>query len=348
MTNPVRTVQRAAVIGAGTMGAGIAALLASAGVHVDLLDIVPDALTQAEASEGLGISNPRVRNRIADSGWARVRAAKPASDISPETAARVSVGNLEDDLDRLGQADWIIEAVYEGRAASFINELIAGRSVHPLEFYTARADELMIPLSLFVALASFVVSIVIRQFLEERQHPELASPNLGVLLIFLACYITCALILQVTSDLPPWKAQAPVEFFTMGLLWMLCLVSLSNAYRSSRSRLRMFFWLVSCVALAALAVDEILEFHETKALILGEDDPFKVIIWLIGGAALYWICSRKDAPSRTRRACIVGYLIHSLYILVELGDGNYFELPILSKSTLTWLEEIFELFFSGV
>ena len=117
MTDPERSINRAAVIGAGTMGAGIASLLASAGVHVDLLDIVPDALTPDEIGQGLELSDPRVRNRIAENGWSMVRASKPASDIPPEAVARVSIGNVEDDLDRLRQANWIIEAVVEDLAA---------------------------------------------------------------------------------------------------------------------------------------------------------------------------------------------------------------------------------------
>lgn len=113
MTDPARSIHRAAIIGAGTMGAGIAALLARAGVQVDLLDLVPDALTPDEIDQGLDHADPRVRNRIAQSSWDRLRASRPVSGLPPEAAERVTVGNVEDDLDRLRQADWIIEAVVE-------------------------------------------------------------------------------------------------------------------------------------------------------------------------------------------------------------------------------------------
>jgi 3-hydroxyacyl-CoA dehydrogenase len=113
MTGHDRSFRRVAIIGAGTMGAGIAALLVNAGVQVDLLDIVPDAPTQEEVETGLGLSDQQVRDRIAREGWARARASRQAKDLSPEAAERVSIGNLEDDLGRLSQADWVIEAVVE-------------------------------------------------------------------------------------------------------------------------------------------------------------------------------------------------------------------------------------------
>ncbi len=99
-------IQRAAVIGAGTMGAGIAAAIANAGIPVDLLDIVPD-----DAKDS---TNPAARNRIAQAGLERALKAKPASAFySPADARLVTVGNTEDNFDRLAQADWIVEAVFE-------------------------------------------------------------------------------------------------------------------------------------------------------------------------------------------------------------------------------------------
>jgi 3-hydroxyacyl-CoA dehydrogenase len=113
MIFPPRSIRRAGVIGAGTMGAGIAALLASAGLTVDLLDIVPQSLTSQEVEQGLDLSDPWVRDRVAREGWARARSSRPADAISAEAAERVSIGNLEEDLEALARADWIIEAVVE-------------------------------------------------------------------------------------------------------------------------------------------------------------------------------------------------------------------------------------------
>lgn len=106
-------IEHAAVIGAGTMGAAIAAHLANAGVQVLLLDIAPDKLTDAEAERGLDMGDPRVRNRIVRDGWERCLKARPANLFSEQRARLVQLGNLTDDFDKLAGMDWIIEAVVE-------------------------------------------------------------------------------------------------------------------------------------------------------------------------------------------------------------------------------------------
>ena len=99
-------IQRAAVIGAGVMGAGIAAHLANAGIPTLLLDIVP---TDAKDS-----TDRAARNAIAQAGVDRALKAKPASAFyTPRAAKLVTVGNVEDDLEKLADVDWIVEAVVE-------------------------------------------------------------------------------------------------------------------------------------------------------------------------------------------------------------------------------------------
>ena len=106
-------IEHAAVIGAGTMGAAIAAHLANAGVSSLLLDVAPTELTPDEQARGLSLEDKDVRNRIVRDSWERCRAARPANLFSDRRADLVSLGNLEDDLDRIAEADWIIEAVVE-------------------------------------------------------------------------------------------------------------------------------------------------------------------------------------------------------------------------------------------
>ncbi|MBX5437047.1 MAG: 3-hydroxyacyl-CoA dehydrogenase/enoyl-CoA hydratase family protein [Alicyclobacillaceae bacterium] len=108
-----RTFQTAAVIGAGVMGAAIAAHLANAGLRVWLLDVVPEELTPEEAAQGLTIRSPQVRNRLAARALERLRTAKPPALFTPDTVRRIQVGNLADDLPRLRECDWVIEAVVE-------------------------------------------------------------------------------------------------------------------------------------------------------------------------------------------------------------------------------------------
>jgi 3-hydroxyacyl-CoA dehydrogenase len=92
-------IERAAVLGAGVMGSGIAAQIANAGVPVLLLDVVPEGAAD--------------RNALAAGALARMQKADPAPFMSRQAARLVTPGNLEDDLDKLAEADWIIEAVIE-------------------------------------------------------------------------------------------------------------------------------------------------------------------------------------------------------------------------------------------
>ena len=109
-------IHRAVVIGAGTMGAAIAAHLANTGVPVTLLDIVPTRLTPAEEKQNLTLLDPVVRDRIVKEGLDRAIKSRPASFFTPETAALVKVGNLEDDFQVIADADWVIEVIVENLA----------------------------------------------------------------------------------------------------------------------------------------------------------------------------------------------------------------------------------------
>jgi 3-hydroxyacyl-CoA dehydrogenase len=98
---PAPVIRKAAVLGAGTMGSRIAAHLANAGLPVILLDI--------PAKEG-------ERSAIASQALDALKKSKPAAFYDPAYAARVSVGNFDDDLALLADCDWVIEAVTENLA----------------------------------------------------------------------------------------------------------------------------------------------------------------------------------------------------------------------------------------
>lgn len=106
-------IHRAVVIGSGTMGAAIAAHLANAGAPVTLLDIVPDKLTPEEERKGLSLKDPAGKNRIVQQGLDRAIKSRPASFFSSENTGLVSIGNLEDDLGVVKDADWVIEVILE-------------------------------------------------------------------------------------------------------------------------------------------------------------------------------------------------------------------------------------------
>jgi 3-hydroxyacyl-CoA dehydrogenase len=102
-----RKISKAAVIGSGIMGGGIAALLAGAGVKVLLLDIVPFDLSDDEKKD------PKLRNRMVEAGMNAALNSQPALFYTKKDAALVSTGNLEDDFDKLADCDWICEVVVE-------------------------------------------------------------------------------------------------------------------------------------------------------------------------------------------------------------------------------------------
>ena len=106
-------IEKAAVLGAGTMGAQIAAHLANARIPTLLLDIVPGELTEEEKSKGVTLDSKQARNRIARTGLEAAKKAKPAAFLTPEVASLVTIGNFDDDLAKLKDCDLIIEAVVE-------------------------------------------------------------------------------------------------------------------------------------------------------------------------------------------------------------------------------------------
>ena len=106
-------IKKAAVLGAGVMGSAIAAHLANVGIPSFLLDIVPTEVIEAEKKKGLTLGHPEVRNRFSILGKKRVQESIPAALYLKEDAELLTIGNFEDHLSWVGQADWIIEAIIE-------------------------------------------------------------------------------------------------------------------------------------------------------------------------------------------------------------------------------------------
>ncbi|MBN2515325.1 MAG: enoyl-CoA hydratase/isomerase family protein [Deltaproteobacteria bacterium] len=106
-------IKKAAVLGAGVMGATIAAHLTNAGVECLLLDIIPFELTDEDKKKGLTEESPEWRNRFAANGLNAALKSKPASFYSKQNAPMITIGNFDDNLDWLANVDWIIEVVIE-------------------------------------------------------------------------------------------------------------------------------------------------------------------------------------------------------------------------------------------
>src|SRR5690349_18613769 len=98
----MRMIRKAAVLGSGVMGSQIAALLASAGIPVHLLDIVPTDLKPGDS-----------RSKLAEDAIGKLKKMTPSPVMHPRALSMITPGNLEDDLQRVGEVDWVLEAVVE-------------------------------------------------------------------------------------------------------------------------------------------------------------------------------------------------------------------------------------------
>ena len=108
-----RRINKIAVVGSGIMGSGIACHFANIGVEVLLLDIVPRELNSAEESKGLSLEDALVRNRIVNDSLKAAIKSKPAPLYHTDFASRITTGNLDDDIAKVKDVDWIIEVVVE-------------------------------------------------------------------------------------------------------------------------------------------------------------------------------------------------------------------------------------------
>ena len=108
-----RRIRKVAVIGSGIMGSGIACHFANIGVDVLLLDIVPRELNDKEKAKGLTLEDKVVRNRMVNDSLTAALKSKPSPIYNIAFAKRITTGNLEDDIAKVKDVDWIIEVVVE-------------------------------------------------------------------------------------------------------------------------------------------------------------------------------------------------------------------------------------------
>ncbi len=106
-------INKVAVLGSGVMGSRIACHFANIGLEVLLLDIIPKEPNEKEAAKGLTLEHPLVRNRIVNDSLTFALKSNPSPIYSKKFADRITTGNFEDDLSKISDCDWIIEAVIE-------------------------------------------------------------------------------------------------------------------------------------------------------------------------------------------------------------------------------------------
>ncbi len=109
----LKEIRKAAVLGAGVMGATIAAHLANVGIPSYLLDIVPRELTPDEKKKGLTLKSPEVRNRLSNSGKQELLKNKQKPLYRDSKIDLITPGNFEDDMEKLKEVDWVIEVIVE-------------------------------------------------------------------------------------------------------------------------------------------------------------------------------------------------------------------------------------------
>lgn len=112
----LKEIRKAAVLGAGVMGATIAAHLANVGIPVYLLDIVPRELTPNEEKMGLTLQSPAVRNRLSNNGKEELLKQKLNPLYRKSNIDLITTGNFEDDMGKLKDVDWVVEVIVENMA----------------------------------------------------------------------------------------------------------------------------------------------------------------------------------------------------------------------------------------
>ena len=108
-----RLIKKIAVIGSGIMGSGIACHFANIGVEVLLLDITPKELNAKEKANGLKLTDKIVKNRLVNDSLINALKSKPSPIYNQKFKSRINTGNLEDDINKISEVDWIIEVVVE-------------------------------------------------------------------------------------------------------------------------------------------------------------------------------------------------------------------------------------------
>jgi 3-hydroxyacyl-CoA dehydrogenase len=109
----MRKINKVAVLGSGVMGSRIACHFANIGTEVLLLDIVPRELTDKEKASGKSLEDLAVRNRIVNESLTFALKSNPSPIYSKSYAKRITTGNMEDDMSKIADCDWIIEVVVE-------------------------------------------------------------------------------------------------------------------------------------------------------------------------------------------------------------------------------------------
>ena len=167
---------------------------------------------------------------------------------------------------------------------------------------------------------------------------------LSLLVLFYVVYLTCAVLLQIRSGEPPNTPGSVFDILTASMLWVISITAILFAGLRFSPKPVFFLWLVISAAAGALAIDEVFEFHENTRKIVGDDDYIKILFWFLTAIGSYILYTLEEPARKIVLVFVTGYLIHTLYLIADLGDGEFFTLP-LPMDVLHWVEEILEMLF---
>lgn len=164
-----------------------------------------------------------------------------------------------------------------------------------------------------------------------------------LLAVYLICYICCAMFFQLRSNVPPSVDQSPIEYFTGGLLWMLSLICVMFSDLKSERRGMALLWGAMSAGFVFLAIAEFFGLLAKTTQVVGNDDYATLLLVLCTGGAIIGF-NRIDPFRRPERtAFLFGYLFDLVHTATDLGDGEFFIMPLVTLVQLRWAEEILEL-----
>jgi len=169
-----------------------------------------------------------------------------------------------------------------------------------------------------------------------------SAPATGVLVLFLIAYFSATTVFQLRAETPVSLEGSPMDLMNGGLLWMGSAMALMNAALRFERPSRAALWLLGSAAIGLVALDEIFALHEHSVRVTGDDDDPKILLVscaALGVLSVVWI-ERLRGP--VLRLLLAGLAVHFTYLIVDLGDGDYFRLPV-ATGPLSWIEEYLEL-----
>ncbi|MAM63870.1 MAG: hypothetical protein CMH11_20485 [Maritimibacter sp.] len=126
------------------------------------------------------------------------------------------------------------------------------------------------------------------------------------------------------------------------LLWVTSAMALFNATLRSARPMAFMIWLLASATIGVVAIDELFMLHEKAIEITGDDDHPKILLIACAGVGIYILSKIERLHTSAQALLWCGFFAHFCYLLADMGDGDYFDLP-LGRVTLTWIEEYLEL-----